>query len=313
MSMLNHSPGSKFNLSRRTLINGLVGVLVGQPLLAFSQKPLEKTQSYLMMEGKLDDILSHESSQTIVWIYTGLKDVYLVDFSSLLTQGRTFNRLTHLIQQSFEPYKRILSEQELEERLAAINRTMETMAFGHDILFDELVLFYNLAKRDNISLFAEEQQLLDFLIQIKAISEWRGIFNTTKPNGVILSAPKVQTRINGTYLVSPLARKTIIIHELSHGEYYTNPYYAEYCRQYWSKSLNDSLRSKFLKFLEKYNYSLYGMELVINEMQAYLMFTPDPNSFNARTLGVSEAELRAMRTAFVLGKPPTHLPLNLVT
>jgi hypothetical protein len=50
--------------------------------------------------------------------------------------------------------------------------------------------------------------------------------------------------------------------------------------------------------------------MMINEMQAYLMFTPDPSSFSARKLGVSQQELEAMRDAFRKGKPPTSLPLR---
>lgn len=50
-------------------------------------------------------------------------------------------------------------------------------------------------------------------------------------------------------------------------------------------------------------------ELLINEMQAYLMFTHDPKSFSARKLGVPDAELQRMRDAFRRGKPPTRMPL----
>lgn len=263
------------------------------------------------LEGRLTDIINFESNQTVVWKYIDMSNVYLIDFNSLLTQGKTFNRITHLTEQAFEPYKKILTEQELNTRLNAVSRTMETMVFGHDILFDELALFYNLAKRDGLQLFQEETDLLHFLRKSNLLSEWRGIYSAPIPNGVILSAPQTQKNIDGSYKVSPLARKTIIIHELAHAEYYTNPYYAEYCRRYWSESLNDELRNKFLRFLERYNYALYGAELIINEMQAYLMFTPDPRSFGAKTLGISDAVLKAMRAAFTSGNPPTRLPLNL--
>lgn len=299
-------------LSRRSF--GLLGLtcaftLTNQNVAFATSTPLSNLAYF---EGNFSDILDFESNQTVVWKYIGMSNVYLIDFNSLLAQGRTFNRLTHLTEQAFEPYKQVLTEQELSARLAAVSRTMENMAFGHDVLFDETAFFFNLAKRDNIQLFQEEKNLLQFLIEKKALVEWRGIYSAPIPNGVVLSAPQVQKKSDGSFLVSPLARKTILAHELSHAEYYTNPYYAEYCRRYWSDSLNDELRGKFLEFLKKYNYSLYGIELVINEMQAYLMFTPDPKSFNARLLGVSDNVLMAMRTAFTKGKPPTQLPLNIV-
>ncbi|MFA7278965.1 MAG: hypothetical protein WC100_02615, partial [Sterolibacterium sp.] len=100
-----------------------------------------------------------------------------------------------------------------------------------------------------------------------------------------------------------------LLHEMSHGEFYSNQYYATYCRRFWNDSLNDEQREAFKKFLSSYNYTTTTDELLINEMQAYLMFTPDTASFSAKKLGVSDAELEAMRDAFRKGKPPTKLPL----
>lgn len=297
--------------SRRRLIQtGLALFSAGYCTFSHGQDvPLSQLATYI---GDYHDILDFSSDQPVVWEYKGMKNVHLIDFPSLLIQGRTFNRITHLIQQSFEPYKKVLTEQELAARLSAINRTMETMASGHDVLLDELALFFNLVKRDKITLFKEEHLLLEFLLQKQLLTVWKGIYNAQAPNGVLISVPQVQKKTDGTYRVSPLARKTIVMHELSHGEYYTNPYYSEYCRRFWGESLNEEMRQKFLVFLSKYNYSLFGEELVINEMQAYLMFTPDPLSFSASRLGVSAEMLAAMRQAFREGRPPTVLPLNLV-
>lgn len=298
-------------LSRRFLLRTAITLPIATyaTLIRANDVPLSQLVTYV---GDYHDILDFSSDQAVVWEYKGMKNVHLIDFPSLLTQGRTFNRITHLIQQSFEPYKRVLSEKDLMERLSAVGRTMENMASGHDVLFDELALFFNLAKRDRIVLFQEEQQVLDFLLYKQQLTVWKGIYQAQNPNGVLISVPQVQKAPDGTYRVSPLARKTIVMHELSHGEYYTNPYYSEYCRKFWNDSLNEDLRQKFLNFLSKYNYSLFGLELVINEMQAYLMFTPDILSFSADKLGVSPKTLTAMRQAFRDGKPPTALPLNIV-
>lgn len=296
---------------RRTFVRHCAAAYLTLDLFRPTAASTGKLGNLAYFEGRLADIIDFESNQTVVWKYTDMVNVYLIDFNSLFTQGRTFNRITHLMQQAFEPYKKILTESELNTRLNAVSRSMETMAFGHDVLFDELALFFNLANRDGLQLFQEEAVLLEFLKEAKILTEWRGIYSAPAPNGVILSAPQIQKKIDGSYIVSPLARKTIVTHELAHAEYYTNPYYAEYCRRYWSESLNNELRSVFLEFLKKYNYSLYGTELVINEMQAYLMFTPDPKSFSAKILGVSDTTLRAMRAAFAAGNPPTRLPLNL--
>jgi hypothetical protein len=74
--------------------------------------------------------------------------------------------------------------------------------------------------------------------------------------------------------------------------------------------LNDAQREVFKRFLSKYNYAVNQEELLVNEMQAYLMFTPDPQSFSAKKLGIKDEELEAMRDLFRKGKPPTRLPLR---
>ena len=105
-------------------------------------------------------------------------------------------------------------------------------------------------------------------------------------------------------------RYVTLLQKSAHGEYCTNPYFTAYCRRYWQESLSEPQREAFKAFLGKYNYAVGSDALVINESQAYLMFTPDPSSFSARKLGVANEELEAMRDAFRKGKPPTTLPLR---
>jgi hypothetical protein len=113
-------------------------------------------------------------------------------------------------------------------------------------------------------------------------------------------------------MVSTGARYAILLHELAHGEYYSNKHYAKFCQRFWAETLTDNQRESFKRFLVNFNYAVNNEELLINEMQAYLMFTTDQNSFSARKLGVSEAELQSMREAFRRGSPPTHLPMRLL-
>lgn len=261
-----------------------------------------------LLAGDFQTILEHRADELVIWKYTPRPGIYVLDFPNLTEQGRTFNRVTHLTEQFAEAYKAVLTEAQLEQRLHAMRRNMANMAFGHDVLVSELVLFFNLAERDKIPLFAEEQRLLTFLLDTGLVRKWRDIYQALEPGTVILSLPQIQARRDNEPQVSELARKAILMHELAHGEYYANPYYAEYCRRFWNDSLNDDLREKFARFLTKYSYSINEAELLVNEMQAYLMFTPDPLSFNASKLGVTQFELDAMREAFRRGRPPVTLP-----
>ncbi|MBI5923723.1 MAG: hypothetical protein HY847_19020 [Betaproteobacteria bacterium] len=263
------------------------------------------------VSGNFKAILESRSSSLVVWQYADNPNIYVFDFPSLTQQGRSFNRITQLSEQQIsEPYPRVLTNDELNKHVEASRRTLADFAFGHDVMVSELIQFFNLAERDKITLNPEEIEVRDFLVAQGLVRNWRGIFQALKPNVVLLSIPQPQEKRANEPRVSEGARYAILLHEMSHGEFYSNQYYATYCRRFWNDSLNDDQRDAFKKFLSSYNYATTADELLINEMQAYLMFTPDTASFSAKKLGVSDAELEAMRDAFRKGKPPTKLPLQ---
>lgn len=262
------------------------------------------------LTGDFQTILNSRTNALVAWRYADNPNIFVFDFPNLTQQGRTFNRLTQLTEQFNEPYKRVLSIDEILKYMESLRRTQADFAFGHDVLVSELALFFNLAERDKVELFAEELALRDFAVEQGLMKVWRGFYQALKPDAVILSIPQTQDKRENEPRVSELARRAIFTHEISHGEYYANPYYAKYCQRFWSETLNDAQREVFKKFLSKYNYSLNEEELLVNEMQAYLIFTPDPTSFSAKKLGIKDEELEAMRELFRKGKPPTKLPLR---
>jgi hypothetical protein len=254
-------------------------------------------------------ILNSRSGELGVWSYAENPNIYVFDFPSLNQQGRTFNRAMQLNDQFNEPYKRVFSLEEMSKYLEAIRRSQTNFAFGHDFIMSQLVLFFNLASKDKIELLPEEIAMRDFLLKQGLVDFWRGFYRVKRDDVVILSIPQVQDSHDGEARITELARKAILTHEIAHAEFYTNPYYAEYCRKFWAEKLSDSQRGVFLKFLSAYNYSTSQQELLINEMQAYLMFTPDPSSISPAKLGIDDAEWNAMKLLFKQGKPPTKLPM----
>ena len=254
-------------------------------------------------------ILAYKSSELTIWQDSGNPAIYIFDFPNLTQQGLTFNRITQLSEQYNAPYKRVYTSKEIDEYLVSIRRTRANIAFGHDVLVSNLVLFLNLALNDKVELNAEELMLRDFAVSQGLIKIWRKFYQALQPNVLILSIPQTQDNSDDEPRVSDLARRTLFTHERSHGEFYTNVYYAKYCAQFWSSELTEEQRNAFKKFLMKTNNSLSGDELLINEAQAYLMFTPDPSSFSAAKLGISELELEGMRKAFRKGMPVTGLPV----
>ncbi len=288
-------------------VRKLTGVLVGLSLAmtAMSATALD------VVPADAETILNTRTGNLAVWRLASNPNIILFDFPSLSLQGRSFNRVTQLVEQYNEPYKRVLSNDEFAKYLEAVRRSQADFAFGHDFLLSELVLFYSLADRDKIELSPEETSVRDFLLEQGAIKLWRGIYQVdrSRANLVVLSIPQVQERRDNEPAITPFARRAIVLHELAHGEFYTNKYYADYCRKFWNTVLTEDQRAAFKRFLSNYNYSLNVDELLINEMQAYLIFTPDPASFSARKLGITQADLEAMRDAFVNGRPPTRLPI----
>lgn len=277
----------------------LLIVVTSMPAIAFD-----------LISGDFRQILDGKTDRVVVWQYVHNPKIYIFDMPGLSVQGRTFNRVTQFTEQQQQaPYLKVLSDVELETYIAALRRTQADFAFGHDVLVAELVNFYNYARRDNVSLNAEEQALKSFLVAQGFIRDWRGFYQALQPDIVILSVPQVQDKKITEPRITIGARYTILLHEMSHGEYYTNQFYSKYVQQFWQSTLTDVQKDLFRSFLAGFNYAIWNEELVINEMQAYLMFTHDVKSFSAKRLKVSDEELARMRHAFRAGNPPTKLPL----
>ncbi|MEI7432047.1 MAG: hypothetical protein WCL27_16490, partial [Betaproteobacteria bacterium] len=171
----------------------------------------------------------------------------------------------------------------------------------------ELVVFFNLADMGNVQLNAQEIALREKLIEYRLIVERTGFYQAVKPQAVILSIPQETAGKTGGPQVSTLARKTILMHEISHAEYYTNPLYANYCRHFWRNIMTEDQRSAFRKFLSSSSYNPDNEEMMVNETQAYLLYTPDPRAFNARLLGLKDKEIENLRTRFISGFPEAPL------
>lgn len=105
-------------------------------------------------------------------------------------------------------------------------------------------------------------------------------------------------------LVDPMLRETILRHELSHGEFFTNPAYADYCFGFWRGGMTQAERDAFTGFLGRAGYDTADEAMMVNEMQAFLAHTPDPRVFSAAMLGIPEERVDAMRRQFWDGRPP---------
>ncbi|MBS1198960.1 MAG: hypothetical protein H6R18_2745 [Proteobacteria bacterium] len=242
-------------------------------------------------------ILNSQASEVGVFFYQGRQSIVLIDFPDLSAQGRMFNRLVALIERIGAPRERVLSNEELAGFIRSTGSTESNFAYGNDFLVSELVVFFNLADLGSVVLTAEELALRQFLIDQKLMVMRMGFYQALRPRAVVLSLPQVKAP------VTPLARRTILAHELAHAEFYTNAKYAGYCRYFWAKVMSEAERESFRQFLGRSGYNPENREMMINEMQAYLMHTPDERAFSPKRLGLNAKQVDALRQKFRDGYP----------
>jgi hypothetical protein len=281
-------------------------------LLLLAQSPLraDETPTYALPAARGADfgtVLAGNSDTVALYDYGSRSLILIIDFPSLAEQGRMFNRVGALVERMGAPRERVMSNEELAGFIRSVGKTDATFAFGNDFLVAELVVFFNLADLGGVELNPEEIALRRMLLERGLIVLRSGFFQAVKPQAVILSIPQETRDRAYSPKVSLGARQTILMHEISHAEFYTNRLYAAYCRKFWKNVLSDEQRAAFRKFLSGSSYNPDNEEMMINESQAYLLYTPDPRAFNPRLVGMKDKEVDSLRARFWSGFPEAPL------
>ncbi len=239
----------------------------------------------------LDHVPSESAPDLTVFRFKPNPRIIVLDFTSLREQGRMLNRAAALIEKSGLPHDRLLTEVALDDAIRAGGDTVETFYYGHDYSSGELIRFFALAERDNIALLEEEDALGRLMRQ-------EGWFDANARGGLI-SIPQVGADAH----VTRAARATILHHELSHGEYFTNPAYAAFVHRFWTQTLSAAERDRIRRHLQSEGYDSNIEEVMENEAQAYLMFTDSPEFFTPDMIGMSNARLAELRGGFYRAMP----------
>jgi hypothetical protein len=217
--------------------------------------------------------------------------ILVLDFASLHEQGKMLNRVAAFVEKARLPHDRVLTDVELNAAIQAKGDTVETFYFGHDYAAASLARFFALADAARIELDPLEEKLSALLRQ-------EGWFAADVAAGLI-SLPAVGSDPR----ITPAARAVILRHELSHGEFFSSPAYAEYVRRFWMTELTGEERGSVRGFLGREDYDVREEELMYNEMQAYLMFTRDPTFFAPDMVGMTPDRLAALQGRFLAGMP----------
>ena len=235
------------------------------------------------------DIAAAQPLQPVLWRLAENPLVFVIDFPDLESQGRTMNRVAALVEKAGLPRDRVVTEAEL---VAAIGRSGETEAtwyFGHDYRSSALQRFFALAERDGIPLRPEETWLRQQVQRAQAA--------TGGPAFAVISLAGTGPRQD------QVMRAAVLRHEVGHGHFFTNPAYAAHVREVWRHRFQEADRAAIRRFLGQEGYDTADEELMYNEAQAYLLFTPDDRFFSARAAGMTEAQVQRLRLLLRDGSP----------
>lgn len=229
----------------------------------------------------------------------------VLDFPNIREQARMFARLILFVERAGAPKTRVLTVPEVQKWLVQNSVQFDTLTVGNNMRTGELARFFNSARFQGEPITVDEQRLYDWLVQSQLLREEEAGVAVVDPERILVSLPQASS-VPGCAGCSVTAaqRGVILQHELSHARFATDTVYQNYVLWFWSNSMSLVTRDKFTRFLRTRGYDSTIRELCANEMQAFLMNTPDPAMFSATDLGVTDAELADLRRRFQEGISP---------
>lgn len=231
--------------------------------------------------------------------------ILVIEFPTLAAQGQALNRLAALIEKAQAPRDRVLSDDGLARFIQRTGATAETFYFGHDYPAEAVARFFTLAVSQQVRLNPAELRLGTLLLSAGLLIEERDRLVANPRHQAIVSFSALQRDNPATAVdesVDGARREAILRHELSHGEFFTNPAYRGHSWVFW-RSLDDADRAHFRRFLTELGYDPSNEELMANETQAFLMHTPDSRAFSAQLIGIDAQRLRDLAQRFARDMP----------
>ncbi|MFZ2871417.1 hypothetical protein, partial [Zavarzinia sp.] len=253
-----------------------------------------------LVVAKADDIARRIPRHLALYRPAHNPRVLILDFPDLAAQARTLNRIAVLAEMKGAPRDQVPNDAEIRRLIADAGQSYDQFYLGHDYDAATLARFFNLARGGGLS--AEERRLLDILLRSRVLRVTEAGFVAQRPDQALISLAAT----GGPTDADIALRREILRHELAHGEFFTHLFYRAACDGFWHRGLNGYQRGLFLRFLDRAGYDIGNPALVINEVQAYLGFSEDPEVFGADALGVDDialAELKQRLDAAMHGRP----------
>lgn len=237
--------------------------------------------------------------------WRGNPQVLVLEFPDLAQQGAAMNRVAAFIEKAGAPRDRVLSNDDLARLIARNGDNAQTFYQGHDYVAEHLARFFSLARAQQQALNPAEQRLLDLLLEKRVLlAEGAGYTAQGLQAIVTFTQPQADDpRTPQDEAVDSRRRESVLLHELSHGLFFTNRPYREHCWRFWREGLSEAERAQWRRLLARMDYDPRNEELLVNEMQALLLHTPDDRAFNAQSLGLTPEQLERQRQRFRKGMP----------
>jgi hypothetical protein len=237
-------------------------------------------------------VLAAPQDNLLVFRLTQAPAVLVLAFPSMHEQALMLDRVGAFVEKAGMPHDRVLPDAELLAHIAQLGEDFDSFYYGHDYRAADLARFFATADADGVTLDADESALRTLLTTAGML----------RPGavGAVISLPPLSVQPP----VDARSRAAILRHEVSHGVYFTNPAYAAYTEHFWAAVMTDHERAAFRKMLGGEGYDTGNEDLMRNEMQAYLVHTPDRRFFEPSRMAIDAASLRRR---FVEGMPPGWL------
>jgi len=256
--------------------------------------------------GDVETILAADPTAPLdgvaLWRLDGMERVLVLDFPSMAEQAAALNRVAALIEKAGLPREHVISQDRLAEYAAARGVTLETFYYGHNYTPAELARFFGLAAAEGRELTLAEDALARLLVQAGALRRTEAGLRPGDAIDYVISLARLDDP------GAPVLRRMILRHELGHAVYAARPDYRAHVARFWDERMRPEERRAFRDFLAARDYDVTDRALVIDEMQAYLHFTPDPAGIDDAALGLPPGSLADLRRRFGEGLPPAVRP-----
>ena len=235
----------------------------------------------------------------------GNPQILVLEFPNLAEQGAAMNRVAAFVEKAQAPRDRVLNDDELQQLIVRHGDNPQTFYQGHNYLVSQLARFFTVAREQRQTPNAQEEQLLRLLLERQVLAQEGASYTARGPQAIVtFTAPQSDDATTPQdETIDARRRESVLVHELSHGTFFTNASYRDHCWRFWRKRMSADERARFRRVLARMNYDLRDEGLLVNEMQALLMHTPDTRAFGAPSLGVSETQLINLRARFRKGMP----------